>query len=98
MGRAAGDRAGKLARAVVEVVQAELDRDLRTQKDLSVMSGNRLKPTYLGRRMRGERALNLNDVEVLAATLGMSVRELIDRAIDTTENRSPAPAPRGRQA
>ncbi|WP_280442256.1 helix-turn-helix domain-containing protein [Nocardia brasiliensis] len=80
MGRAAIGPAGPHSRALAGEIRAELARRGATVKDLAAASG--LKPTYLGSRIRGEAPLNLNDIEAIAAALGLSFAALSQRGVD----------------
>ncbi|QIS00967.1 helix-turn-helix domain-containing protein [Nocardia brasiliensis] len=91
MGRAAIGPAGPHSRALAGEIRAEMGRQNGlTLKDLAAASG--LKPTYLGSRIRGESPLNLNDIEAVAAALGLSFAALIQRGVEAAAKAIDEPA------
>lgn len=71
--------AGRFARAQSAEVRAALARQQMTIKELSVRSG--LSPSYLGKRLRNEASLTLNDLEAICGAFGEDVEAFIITAM-----------------
>ena len=71
--------AGRLARAQSAEVRVTLARKQMTIKELAALS--KLSPSYLGKRLRNEAPLTLNDLEAVCAALGEDVESFITTAL-----------------
>lgn len=69
-----------LARAVADEVRVTLTRQNLLIKDLAAQSG--ISPGYLGKRLRHEAPLNLNDLEAICTTLGKDVLGFVGAALE----------------
>lgn len=79
---------GALARAVSDEVRATLARQNMLIKDLAAQSG--ISPGYLGKRLRNEAPLNLNDLESICETFGKDVLGFMSAAIEAAREQGSA--------
>jgi len=72
-----------LAKAVAAEVRATLARQNLLIKDLAEQSG--LSKGYLGKRLRDEAPLNLNDFEAICEALGKDAQAFMNAAIKAAQ-------------
>lgn len=70
----------EFARAVADEVRATLARQNMLIKDLAKKSG--ISPGYLGKRLRNEAPLNLNDIQAICDVLDRDVLGFITAALE----------------
>lgn len=70
----------ELARAVAGEVRATLARQDMLMKELSEKSG--ISPGYLGKRLRNDAPLNLNDLQVICEVFDTDVQAFIAAALN----------------
>jgi transcriptional regulator with XRE-family HTH domain len=73
----------ELARAVSAEIRATLARQNMLIKDLARKSG--ISQGYMGKRLRDEAPLNLNDLQVICDVFGKDVVAFMSTAIDAAE-------------
>ncbi len=73
----------ELARAVAAEIRATLARQNMLIKDLARQSG--ISQGYLGKRLRDEAPLNLNDLQAICAVFGRDVLGFMSTAIDAAQ-------------
>lgn len=83
MPRGTTPESGPLARAVSEEVRVALARRRMSVKELADASG--LSPSYLGKRLRDEAPLSVNDIEVIWLALGEDPITIIRTVLDGME-------------
>lgn len=71
---------GPFARALSAEVRAILARQRITVKRLAEDAG--MSPTYLGKRLRDEASLTLNDAEAICQALGEDLQSFVNSAIE----------------
>jgi transcriptional regulator with XRE-family HTH domain len=71
--------AGRFARAQSAEVRAALARQQMTIKELALRAG--LSPSYLGKRLRNEASLTLNDLEAVCGALNEDIETFIVTAL-----------------
>lgn len=76
--------AGELARALSAEVRAALARQRMTVKDLALKAG--LSESYLGKRLRDDAPMTINDLESVCAALGEDVQAFFIAAIRAAQN------------
>jgi lambda repressor-like predicted transcriptional regulator len=81
-----------LRERAAEEIRALLARRRISAAELARRTG--LKQSTLARRMTGETAFDLDDLELIAATLGVDVQELIPRRGDEDSLTNPRPSTR----
>ena len=74
----------ELATAVANEVRATLARQNMLIKDLARDAG--IAPGYLGKRLRNEAPLNLNDLQSICEVFGKDVIAFMSSAIDASRN------------
>jgi transcriptional regulator with XRE-family HTH domain len=74
----------ELARAIADEVRATLARQNILIKDLARKSG--ISPGYLGKRLRNEAPLNLNDVQAICEVFDKDVQAFLAAALDAAES------------
>lgn len=82
----AKDPASPQAQAVAEQIRRELGAQRISGRQLAEKIGK--SPNYVNLRIRGEKALDLNDLDAIAAALGLNVIVLLEAA-----ERSPQATP-----
>lgn len=70
----------ELARAVADEIRATLARQNMLIKDLSGATG--ISPGYLGKRLRNEAPLNLNDLQAICEAFDRDVQTFLAAALD----------------
>ena len=70
----------ELARAIADEVRATLARQNIHIKDLARQSG--ISPGYLGKRLRNEAPLNLNDLQAICDVFDKDVQAFLAAALD----------------
>jgi transcriptional regulator with XRE-family HTH domain len=73
----------ELARAVSAEIRATLARQNMLIKDLAKQSG--ISQGYIGKRLRDEAPLNLNDLQAICDVFGKDVVGFMSAAIDAAE-------------
>jgi transcriptional regulator with XRE-family HTH domain len=73
----------ELARAVSAEIRATLARQNMLIKDLARKSG--ISQGYMGKRLRDEAPLNLNDLQAICDVFGKDVVAFMSTAIDAAE-------------
>jgi transcriptional regulator with XRE-family HTH domain len=73
----------ELARAVSAEIRATLARQNMLIKDLAKQSG--ISQGYMGKRLRDEAPLNLNDLQAICDVFGKDVVAFMTAAIDAAE-------------
>lgn len=84
-------RPAKLRERTAEELRVILARRRMSGSELARRTG--LKQAYVSRRMTGEVAFDLDDLEVIATALGVTVMELLagaEKSADTTRREAPA--------
>lgn len=75
---------GPLARAVSAEVRAILARQRITHAQLAAHTG--MSRSYLGKRLRDETSLTINDVEAICVALGEDLQEFLLIAVRDSRN------------
>lgn len=70
----------ELARAVADEVRATLARQNMLIRDLAGQSG--ISPGYLGKRLRNEAPLNLNDLQAICEVFDKDVQAFLAAALE----------------
>ncbi|UDL14877.1 helix-turn-helix DNA binding domain protein [Arthrobacter phage Sarge] len=70
----------ELARAVADEVRATLARQNMLIRDLAKKSG--ISPGYLGKRLRNEAPLNLNDLQAICEVFDKDVQAFLAAAVE----------------
>ena len=73
----------ELARAIADEVRATLARQNILIKDLARKSG--ISPGYLGKRLRNEAPLNLNDLQAICEVFDKDVQAFLAAALDAAQ-------------
>ncbi len=71
----AGEPAGHYAQAFSEAIRLHMEQQGVSGKSLAAMIG--LSQNYVATRLRDEKAFTVNDVEAIAAALGIPILDLI---------------------
>jgi len=74
----------ELARAVADEVRATLARQNMLMRDLSGQSG--ISPGYLGKRLRNEAPLNLNDLQAICEVFDKDVQAFLAAALEAARH------------
>jgi transcriptional regulator with XRE-family HTH domain len=74
---------GPFAAAVSAEVRAEKARQRLTDKELAEAAG--LSPSYLGKRLRDEAPLTLNDIQAICAALHVPLGQMLSSAASEIE-------------
>jgi len=74
----------ELARAVADEIRATLARQNMLIKDLAQQSG--ISPGYLGKRLRNEAPLNLNDIQAICQVLDRDAISFMSAAVEAAED------------
>jgi transcriptional regulator with XRE-family HTH domain len=83
MPRGSTPESGPLARAVSEEVRVALTRRRLTVKQLAVKAG--MSPSYLGKRLRDEASLSIDDLESIWLALGEDPIAVTKATLDALE-------------
>lgn len=73
----------ELAAAVADEVRATLARQNMLMRDLSQKSG--ISPGYLGKRLRNEAPLNLNDLQAICEVFDKDVQVFLAAALEAAQ-------------